>query len=112
MEISFANRKLKKECESQPALQRAHGQACARRLMARIADLQAAVSLVELRELPGRCEELSGDRQGQLSLTLPDGKRLVFEPEDNPPKTKPDGGLDWTAVKAVRLLEIDNYHRG
>ena len=112
MEISFANRKLKKECESQSALQRVHGQACARRVMARIADLQAAASLAELGQLPGRCEELAGDRKGELSLTLPDGKRLVFKPAHNPVPTKPDGGLDWTAVKAVRMLEIENYHRG
>jgi len=112
MEISFANRKLKKECESQPALQGAHGQACARKVMARMADLEAVASLAELHELPGRCHELAGDRQGQLALTLSDGKRLVFEPEDDPPPTKPDGGLNWTAVKAVRLLEIENYHRG
>lgn len=112
MEISFANRKLKKECESQAALQGAHGQACARQVMARIVDLEAASSLDELRELPGRCEELVGDRRGQLSLRLPDGKRLVFESAVSPSPRKSDGGLDWAAVKAVRLLEIENYHRG
>ena len=112
MEISFANRKLKKECESQSALQSAHGQACARKVMTRIADLQAAASLADLRELPGRCEELKGDRRGQLSLTLPDGKRLVFESAANPSPRKTHGGLDWSAVKAIRLLEIENYHRG
>ena len=112
MEISFANRKLKKECESQSALQSAHGKRAHERSWRDIADLQAASSLAELRSLPGRCEELKGDRRGQLDSTLPDGKRLVFESAANPSPRKTDGGLDWSAVKAMRVLEIENYHRG
>jgi plasmid maintenance system killer protein len=110
MDLSFANRKLQKECEWTSALTRAHGKAGARKLMARLADLAAAASLEEMRQLPGRCHELSGDRKGQLAIDLTGGKRLVFEPAADPPPQKEDGGLDWEAVDAIRIIEIIDYH--
>ena len=110
MEISFANSKLQRRCESLAQLQRVHGPAAARRLTARLADLRAVASLEEMRRLPGSCHELRGNRDGHLGLDLPDGKRLIFEPASNPTPTKPDGGLDWAAVEAVRVLEIVDYH--
>lgn len=112
MEIVFANKKLKELCESSRKLQRAHGQACARKARARLADLEAAPQLHEMRALPGKCHELDGDRAGQLAVDVGDGKRVVFEPVDDPPPVKPDGGLDWQSVKAIRVLEIANYHKG
>ena len=78
--------------------------------MARLADLDAAASLEEMRQLPGRCHELSGDRKGQLAIDLAGGKRLVFEPAANPPAQREQGGLDWEAVDAIRLIEIIDYH--
>lgn len=110
MDLSFASNPLKKQCESQ-RLQRAHGQACARKAMARLADLDAAACLDDMRSLPGRCHELSGNRAGQLAIELADGKRLVIEPVNNPPPRKADDGLDWTKVDAIRILEIANCHR-
>lgn len=110
MDISFANESLHRECESGKRLQRAYGQACAKQLAARFKDLEAAALLEEFRNLPGHCHELDGDRKGQLALHLPDGKRLVFEPVNNPAPRKQDGGLDWAAVDAVRILEITDYH--
>lgn len=112
MEITFASTRVRRQCESERVLQRAHGQACARKLMARLADLDAAASLSEMRTLPGRCHELSGDRAGQLALELADGKRLVIEPANVPLPVDQGGGLDWARIDAVRILEIANYHRG
>ena len=80
--------------------------------MARLSDLEAVSQLDELRALPGRCHELRGERAGQLALELAGGKRLVFEPANQPAPRKNDGGLDWTRVDSVRLLEISDYHSG
>lgn len=110
MDITFANQRLQKECESRRALQRTHGQAGARKLMARLADLSAASTLEDARSLPGRCHELDGDRKGQLAVELSGGKRLVFEGAADPPPRKKDGGLDWLAIDAIRVLEIVDYH--
>jgi proteic killer suppression protein len=51
-----------------------------------------------------------GERSGQLSLDLEHPYRLIFEPATDPLPTKLDGGLDWSEVRAVRILEIDDTH--
>lgn len=110
MDLEFATNRLQKQCSDERALRRAFGDRCARKLQAHLKSLQAASTLDEFRFLPGRSHELTADRAGQLALELPDGKRLIFEPTKEPRPTKPDGGLDWTAVRSVRLLEITDYH--
>jgi proteic killer suppression protein len=110
MDIEFASNRLRKLCASDRELRRALGDAGAKKVRAHIASLRAADALEEFRFLPGRCHELKGDRAGQLALVLPDGKRLIFEPAANPAPVKKDGGLDWAAVRAVRILELADYH--
>lgn len=110
MRISFASRKLKKICEDERGLQKAHGKGCARKIKTRLTDLEAAANLEVMRNLPGRCHELTKDRSGQLALDLDDGKRLVFRPAIDPAPAKQDGGLDWFAVEAIEILEITDYH--
>jgi proteic killer suppression protein len=112
VDINFANKKLQNLCGSHQALQRQHGQACARKATARLQDLEAAASLEDMRTLPGRCHELSGDRAGQLAITLTGGKRLILAPTSKPTPTKADGGLDWTKVRSIRVLAILDYHPG
>jgi plasmid maintenance system killer protein len=112
VDVLFANKKLQKLCESRQALQREHGQSCARKIMGRLQDLEASASLEDMRTLPGSCHELTGDRAGQLAIRLSGGKRLIFEPARNPAPAKPDGGIDWTRVTAVRVVAIQDYHRG
>ena len=110
MELEFASTKLQKLCSNERNLRRSLGDAGARKVRAHLMSLRAADMLEEFRFLPGRCHELTGNRSGQLALELPDGKRLIFEPADNPAPKKPDGGLDWVAVRSLRILEIADYH--
>jgi proteic killer suppression protein len=63
-----------------------------------------------MRGLPGRCHELTGDKPGQLALNVSGNYRLIFEPADASIERKPDGGLDWTKVTAVRILGVEDYH--
>ncbi len=53
---------------------------------------------------------MSGNRKGQLSLDLKHPYRLLFEPAVDPVPLKPDGGLDWGQVTAVRIVEIKDTH--
>lgn len=76
----------------------------------RLDDLDAAVNLDDMRSLPGRCEELSGDRAGQLSVRLTGNWRLIFKPSNEPKPTKEDGGLDWPHVTAVEIIDVVDYH--
>lgn len=110
MLVEFLDAKLKKVCEDKTARQRQWQKSAAEKLAARLDDLAAAANLDVLRSLPGKWEELTGNRKGQLSCRLDKGLRLVVRPSRNPPPTKPDGGLDWRAVDAVTILAVENYH--
>lgn len=110
MEVYFATKTLARVCASDKRRVRAFGPDGARALVLRLQQLSAAAELETLRTLPGRCHELKGERAGQLALDVTKGLRLVFEPAHDPPPAKPDGGLDWAAVTAVRILEVTDYH--
>jgi proteic killer suppression protein len=77
----------------------------------RLDDLAAADSLDVIRKLPQhRCHELTGNRKGQLAVDLAHPYRLIFKPDDDPPVTKTDGGIDWKRVKTILIIEIEDYH--
>jgi proteic killer suppression protein len=119
MEILFANPELKRECESQTALRRVHGFACARKLMTRLADLLAASSLADLRGLPGECHELAGGQSGRLAITLCEDKMLVLEPVHGASSTPRTRSPDWTDIRSIRIVGVEeeqpnrrSRHRG
>lgn len=83
----------------------------AAKLAQRVAELLAVESLDDLALLPGpRCHELEADRDGQISVDLVHPMRLIIVPADDPPPAKGDGGLDWTRVRAVVIVEIADTH--
>jgi proteic killer suppression protein len=43
-------------------------------------------------------------------LDLDGPYRLLFEPSQDPVPIKPDGGLDWSLVTAIRITGIDDTH--
>jgi plasmid maintenance system killer protein len=110
MDIVFNNRKFEKECNNQRLLEKNHGTDRAKRIRRRLDNLRDANVLKDMRNLPGRCHELLQDRAGQLSLDLDHPYRLIFEPADEPIPTKPDGGIDWNKVTAVRILGVEDTH--
>jgi plasmid maintenance system killer protein len=76
----------------------------------RLDDMRAAPTLEAMRNLPGRCHELRGNRGGQLSIDLDGPYRLLFQVGDDPVPLKPDGGLDWTKVTTIIVLGVENTH--
>ncbi len=84
----------------------------AKLVRARLDELIDADNLAVMRFLPqAYCHELKEDRAGQLSVKLDKGFRMVFEVADEPIPRKSDGGLDWTRVTAIRILELaEDYH--
>lgn len=64
----------------------------------------------DMRGLPGRWEELSGDRLGFFSCRLDKGLRLILRPTSQPPPAKEDGGLDWQSIDRMTITEVVNYH--
>jgi toxin HigB-1 len=110
LQISFVDKKLENVCQDQRLLIKTHGQIRAKKINQRLASLKAAETLADIRNFPGRCHELKGDRAGQLALDLDHPYRLIFVPDHNPTPRKTDGGLDWQAVTAVCLLDVEDYH--
>ena len=62
-----------------------------------------------MRSLPGRCHELTGDLAGCLSLDLDHPYRLLIRPAEQT-APGPGGGLDWSAVESVVVIDIVDYH--
>ena len=110
MNILFSTQRLQRQLSDQRQLQRLWGQDGATRVTLRLQQLAAAEALDDMRQLPGRCHELAGDRAGQLAVDVHRGHRLVFRPTADPPPAKADGGLDWAAVDSVTIVEIVDYH--
>ena len=110
LDIRFKNDKFRKECNEQKALVKSHGPKRARLIQRRLDDLTAAETLEVMRVLPGRCHELKADREGQLSIDLDGPYRLIFTPAHNPLPKKQDGGIDWSKITAITILEIVDTH--
>lgn len=89
---------------------RTYGAEQAKRIRLRLNDLDAAETLEVMRTVGGQCHELTGDRTGQLAVHLNGNYRLIFEPADDPPAVKKDGGIAWPSVRAIRILEVVDYH--
>ncbi len=110
MVILFENDKLKKILNDDKLLKRHYGQS-ASTIRNRLDDLASAENLSVIATLPQhRCHELKGSRKGQLAVDLKHPYRLIFEPADNPPAHKPDGGMDWHGIRVIRIIEIEDYH--
>ena len=110
MEISFDNKKLEKVFRKHQALVKKYGPKGAQRIIQRYVALQSVANLDEMRSLPGRCHELTGDHKGQYALDLVHPYRLIFEPDHEPIPRKSDGGIDWTAGTAVTIIAVEDYH--
>lgn len=90
---------------------REFGVPMARRLGARLQELEAVDTLSDMRLLPqARAHELQGDRDEQISLDLAHPMRLILEVANDPTPRTPEGGLDWAASTSVMVVEIADTH--
>jgi plasmid maintenance system killer protein len=111
VQVFFRSKKLQKICSSAREIQKVFGAARSRKLQQRLLELSAAENLSQISRLPpSRCHEMTGDRQGQLSVDLDHPYRLFFIPANDPVPRREDGGLDWPAVTEIEILEIEDPH--
>lgn len=108
MDIEFSSPDLPALCEQQRLMTKQLGDICSRKLRTRLADLRAAANVAELTS--GRPHPLKRDRTGQFALDLHGGKRLVFEPANNPIPKRDDNSIAWDLVTKVRIVFIGDYH--
>lgn len=109
MQINYYDPKLRKLCENNREAVRRLGANLAKKLQSRLSDIEAAPDVQGLPPV-GNPHPLVRDRQGQFSIRLADGKRLVFIPNHNPVPKKDDGGINWTLVTSVTIVFIGDYH--
>jgi plasmid maintenance system killer protein len=110
VDILFENDSAAEEFNALKRLVRSHNVQRAKLIRRRLDDLRAAPTLETMRNLPGRCHELKGNRALQLSVDLDGPYRLILYPAHNPIPLKPDGGMDWNKVTAVTIKEVRNTH--
>lgn len=113
MDISFATKKLAKEINEEKTLVKVHGSRRAKKLKVIMTMLRASPMLSVFAppmSPPHRCHELTGNRQGQLTLDLDHTYRLVFRANHDPLPKRGEGGLDWKLVTAIEIIEIEDTH--
>ncbi len=110
VDISFGQKRLRDDCNDSRKLKGRYGAEMAKVIQLRLDNVRAARTLEDMRRLPGRCHELLGDRAGQLSVDLRGPYRLFFVPAHNPLPARPDGGLNWSEVTAVRIIGVEDPH--
>ena len=110
MNILFRDKYFEKECNENRLLIKRHGKSQARKIRQRLDDISASETLEVLGKIYTHCHELSGDRGGQISLNLNGQWRLIFVPADNPPASKPDGGIDWKNVRTIKIIGSEDTH--
>lgn len=111
MIISYKPNKLGKTVANLSAIKKNYG-TMAKDVNTRINELTHATSLEDMRFLPqANCHELFQNLVGHLAVDVSGNHRIIFKPANDPIPLKTDGGLDWTKVTEVTIIEIAyDYH--
>jgi len=112
MILTYKPKKLGKSVANLPAIKKNFG-TMAKDVNIRINELTHATSLEDMRFLPkANCHELSQNLEGHLAVDVSVNHRIIFKPANNPIPLKTDGGLDWTRVTEITIIEIAfDYHK-
>jgi len=108
LNISYGKR-VKKHFDNASAIKKKYGN-ISKAISKRISDIIAAPNLESMKSLPGKTHELSGDRDGQLAISVSGNYRIIFIPDHDPIPLVGHGGLDWSLVTHVEIIEIVDYH--
>lgn len=111
MNITFTDKKLQKTVNDDRKLITMFGKVMANKLKERLNQLKVAITLEDVRHLPGKYHEFSGGRKGQWACDLEQPYRLVFEPHENPIPTNEQGQYIWLKILGVEIIEVVNYHK-
>ena len=110
MIVIFRSEQDAKLFNSEKELRKRFNAVNAKKIRRRLDDLQSAANLEVMKTLPGKTHELRENRAETFGISLEGLDRLIFEPADDPVARKPDGGIDWTQTRTIRILEVEDYH--
>ena len=108
MDVYFSDSKFEARMKTSQTRRRAFGPERNKKLEQRRAQIDAADTLVDLRNAPGHWHALTGDLAGHFATSLDGPYRLIFAPLEF--DTLDDGSMDWSSVTAIVLEGIQNYH--
>lgn len=104
IQLAFQDENIRKVCESNISAKRKYGCIAGPSLHARLADLKAADSPVELIDLGfAAFDKFENDR---IVIFLDEGYRIHAAANHNPPPVLA-GKLDWSKVTRVKILSIE-----
>jgi len=108
LELAFATRELREQCEQETVAHRELGREVATMLKRRLADLLAAETIEDL--VVGNPRQVIENEHSSIQITLSDGYCLVLGA--NHAKTMIDniGQPDWSNVRRVKVLRIGICH--
>lgn len=104
LELAFANKSLRKLCESEAHADRHLGRTVAQQLRRRLSDLRAATNVKDL--VAGRPREVTGGRRGRMAVELTSDCRLVFCANHAVLPLLASDDVDWSKVNRVKILSI------
>jgi len=111
MDITFTCKKLEKLANNDRQRLKEFGKVRAEKFRLRLSQLRNTPNLEEIRCQSGHFHELKDNRKGQWACNLDQPYRLIFEPQEKPIPTDPDGKYIWFEIKGVEIIEIINYHK-
>ena len=110
MDISYKDKKLEKYANDNKLATKKLGQRMADIFKQRLDDLEGCETLEDVKFLPGKFHELTGNRKGQWACSLEHPYRLVFEPQEYPIPTNINGQYIYLEITSIEIIEIVDYH--
>ncbi len=108
VQLAFQDEKVRQTCESPVSAKRRLGESAASSLRARLADLRAADSPIQLVELG--FATLSQDKETHIVIQVGSGYVLVAAVNNRPEPRLSSGKLDWKQVSRLKILSIERVH--
>ncbi|WP_156437283.1 hypothetical protein [Burkholderia sp. RF2-non_BP3] len=105
IQLAFQNVKLRQICESTVSAKRSLGEGAARSLHARLADVCACTSPVDVVELGFAAFDTSSDVR--IFIYIEGGYTVTATANNRPEPRLVDGQLDWKRVTRLKILSIE-----
>lgn len=104
IKLAFQDEKLRTVCENTVSAKRKYGEVAGRSIHARLADLRAAKSPIELVEIGfASIDKTAHDR---IVIPVAGGYLMLAVANNRPPPGSP-GAIDWAQVTRVKILSIE-----
>ena len=107
MIIQFKTKKLQKQCENPQEALKVFGLSIGNKLVQRVVELQAAVSLEDIKRIPAaRLHRLQGNRRNEYAIDLVHPFRLILRPDLGEGQSI----NELSKIHIVQIEKVEDYH--